>query len=873
MMILKSTFFQPPTWQVVSNSQTRVNPTSPYPLVCLLRIFHSLIPLRIAYHPGVVLDVIVADDTGTFAGVTEAFGPPSHQFVVLSRHTSVPNTSQPVPDENNIGQKELQQLKQQTQEIQIQMEETLQRLKNTEQQTQQQLQLQISDTLAKMQQLQDWANGADRGNHLSLVQTSEGFSKQELATLNHHMFFRDHIHVLLGECTSQTKKKILGLCPLEPSVPRLFIILPKDPNIQHPPSSWSFRVHFLCECSSRTIAMHSKGSHEVHMTDHAGYDLKNPKEFFDKYGLYALSMMYMIKYGTVAFGYIVPPQSRVVATFKKHLPSACNIQQLVDATISYLEEVTCADESDMYTSPLWTLERTEQEFQSYLETNNDVQFLGNLTRVYSSWLCSEHQSEWNIQDLKDSVVSVRGTFTMIPGKIDIKLNSSAATKSFLDIVVRYSGMQRVKDKPTLTADCGRFSLTVSVQDATMTIKNLSGLAETDIDFIRQSNLTKLKISHAPGPKDEQRLRAILRQSPQLEELSIGSIDNRAPAIIDLVISERERMLQNGEPTALRIFELMEDGLEAFKLDRKWDLANHITATLTFTEGSKKLDMDTRLVLQNEKPVTESDWMYSFIRQYGWSISSLDTATMFDDNLAELLDKTTTLHGSSLTYLALSQYSLTTAGLDAMDRVIKRSQKLDRLRLNLLALEDISQTEKAEHIFERYGARMNELWLQSDGYEPWLKRISNKFPTKTDFPLLDHIVVDCTKEGAFFPHDSVPWLTTMISSSPRPTGNPQEAVKPLTTGLKKVHLSKVCFEGFHDRLSLVDSFDFSVILELKLQNTNIGEYVELMIGRIAGTGAKVPLETLYVSGNSFPNVYKAALEAKAQQAAPNATILL
>jgi hypothetical protein len=828
-------------------------------------IFHSLIPLRIAYHPGVVLDVIVADDTGTFAGGTEAFSPPSHQFVVLSRCASVPNTSQPIPDETSIGQKELQQLKQQTQEIQIQMEETLQRLKDTEQQTQQQLQLQISDTLAKMQQLQKWANEADRGNRLSLVQTSEEFSKQELAMLNHHMFFRDHIQVLLDECTRES------------SVPRLFVILPKDPNIQHPPSSWSFQVHFLCECSSRTIAKRSKGSHEVHMTDHAGYDLKNPKEFFDKYGLYALSMMYMIKYGAVAFGYIVPPWSRAVATFKKHLPPACNIQQLIDATISYLEEVTYADESDMRTPSHWILERTEQDFKSYLEINNDAHFPGSLYKlVQSSWLCSEHQFEWSVQYLQDSVVSIGGTCTVEPGKIDIKLDSSAATQSFLDTVVRYSGIQRVKDKPTLTIiDCGRFSLTVSVQDTTMTIKNLSDLAVDDTDFIRRCNLTKLKISHAPEAEDENRLTTILQQSSQLQELWIGSTDSRAPAIIDLVISERERMLQKGEPTALRTFELMEDELEALKFDRDWDLANHITATLTFTEGSKKLDMDTRLVLQKEKPVTESDWMCSFIRQYGWSISSLNTATMFNDNLAELLDKTTTIHGSNLTHLALSQYSVTTAGLDAMDRIIKRSQKLDRLRLNLFALEDISQTEKAEYILERCGAKMNELWLHSDGYEPWLQRISNKFPTKTDFLLLDHIIVDCTKKGALFPRGSLPWLITMISSSPRPTGNPQEATKPLTSGLKKVYLSMVRFARYQDWSSLIGSFDFSMMLELTLKNTDIYEDdVYQIIDCIVETGAKVPLETLDLrETNSLADVDKTALRTKIQQAAPKATIFL
>jgi hypothetical protein len=54
-----------------------------------------------------------------------------------------------------------------------------------------------------------------------------------------------------------------------------------------------------------------KTPHEIHLAKHDGYDLDQPTKFFEQYGPYLLTMMYMVKYGIVAAGLIVPALAKL----------------------------------------------------------------------------------------------------------------------------------------------------------------------------------------------------------------------------------------------------------------------------------------------------------------------------------------------------------------------------------------------------------------------------------------------------------------------------------------------------------------------------------------------------------------------------------
>lgn len=67
-----------------------------------------------------------------------------------------------------------------------------------------------------------------------------------------------------------------------------------------------FRSYILCEYGDHTTSENSNTQFEIHLVKHEGYDLDKPTEFFEKYGPYVLTQMYMDKYVTMATGSIAP---------------------------------------------------------------------------------------------------------------------------------------------------------------------------------------------------------------------------------------------------------------------------------------------------------------------------------------------------------------------------------------------------------------------------------------------------------------------------------------------------------------------------------------------------------------------------------------
>ncbi|KAG0205555.1 hypothetical protein BGX31_002927, partial [Mortierella sp. GBA43] len=839
----------------------------------------DLVPLRIAHHPGVVLEVLVTDNTRGYPSPTDNLGftssgldshiqPLEHlislrasnslrdsytrqSVATLPQYTPASRTDQHNHDdpprllcgvEGSMDQGEqLGQLRQQTQQMQGQIDEIL-RLFETQTASIQQLVEEIAQkteksehqTQQELQQLQEWVKQADRGNPFTLDQIRGEFSKRQLEILNRHIVMHDRIQALLRDSTKES------------SVPRLFFILPKDINQGHgndDPSSREFRLHFLCNFGSHTTSKDSKKEpYEVHMTNHPGYDLKRPKEFFDEYGSYVLTMMYMIKYGAMAAGTVVHPllQSRHTGMIEQsqghHRLSKENFNRLVDDTITHLECMALPIDHGMNMEG----SRGSSDVKSYLEVNGDGKIPGDMHQLtrpeqHCSWVCREHKYEWTLQQLKDVVNTIGGTHIESPGNIDIKVDPSNVTKQLYDVVTEIM-IQCTKDRPLLNMDCGRLSLKTGdsryVQDVVMTIKRLSDLTTDDIDFIQQCNIIKLSIEYTPMKTDEDRLIKVLQQSHTLNELCIGCLGERSLDIINLVVSTRETALQDGRPTALHTFKLMEEELKPFILDRTWDEHVYISVTLTFSAASTKFDADTHLLLQKSKEVAEGDWIYKFFRQYGWSISHLNTASRFNDSLATLLDDSTQIHGSKLVHLILSQYTLSDAGMDSVDRLIKRSRGLTFFE------EWFHISDKVAPSLERHGTRLNTIMLSANSKD-WLPAVLKKFPPRSSLPMLDYLGVLYDKQQNF-PHECTPWLFSMVSdpcqlSDPSMvghswTGTPQHTEKPYMapTRLKRLRLSNIILipEVWE---ALINAIGSSVMLELRFNGTNFSqEQLDLLL---------------------------------------------
>ncbi|KAG0232824.1 hypothetical protein BGX31_005003, partial [Mortierella sp. GBA43] len=639
----------------------------------------------------------------------------------------------------------------------------------------------------------------------------------------------------------------------------------------------------------------------LHMTNHAGYDIKRPKEFFERYGPYVLAMMHMIKYGTTAFGFVVPPLARSLSMEEMeqdqaHLGiSKYNIEQLVDETIAYLEEATHTADNNMYASSHWSLENDSlEDLHSYLEISEGAQFPVDLYQSATqhcnkSWMCSEHHRGRIVRHLKEIA---NGSYDDNTGMIDIKIESEKTAAGLLDAVIEFTGFQCTNDKPSLTMDCGRFSLTVNVsqdlQDVILTVKDLKDLSTDDIEFIKRCNITETVIERTPETEVEERLTDILR-SPKLKKLRIECKAERSLAVIGLVISVREETLQDGQSTGLQTLQLRDGEMEQFDLDRYMDgnqgKCDHLATTLTFSEGSTRFEMDTSITLRNASGVEEGDQICNFFRQYGWSISSLTTGWRLKDHLVALLDSTTQIHGSRLTHLVFSPRPLTASGLDSMDRVIKRSQSLIFTAIQFSDLQDKPHQERMISLLGRYGSRLNAIRMAGNSIEHWLLQVADKFPTRDSFPALEKLTVYCYSRQQV-PQGCVQWLVAMISAPPRALGSMRKdscagasqqktGSLAVTSPLLKLRLSATTFTQ-QEWATLIKAIDFSVMVELKMQKTNFSqEQLDLLLERIAHVDAEsLPLEKLDLTfADIVLNADKPALRARIQGVAPGVTICL
>ncbi|KAK3825649.1 MAG: hypothetical protein J3Q66DRAFT_384802 [Benniella sp.] len=697
-----------------------------------------------------------------------------------------------------------------------------------------------------------------------------------------HYRIQEHLRVPLGDLL----------------VPRLFIVLPKNASLsdgQGDSSALTFRLHFLCEgityspVKDTKDTESTKGTCDIHMTNHPGYNIKDPKEFFGKYGSYTLTTMYMIKYGATAPGFVVPPlaYSKLVARIEEDQGYLASIKKdigrLMDITISHLEDTPSIDRDCSATSH-WSLTLADQtELKSYLDNVEDEHFPGHLRRLASQerhcmWMCREHQHEWIIQHLKDVVNTAGGTYSEDSEKIMI--NCDTVEERLYDAMIKFCKAQTADD-PSLSANIGQLSLTASTsqagQEISVTINLLSDLTMDGVKFIQQCNITKLTIKRTPEDTDEDRLVDILNQCHELKELHIRCNGERSYAIIHLVISTRETTLQEGRTSALHTFKVTDERWDPFDWYRGYDGYDHLVTTVTFTKDTAVFDMDTQLKMQCLQPVVEGSPISHFMRHYGWSISSLATSMQITDHLATLLDNATEKRGSRLTHLILSPPSLTTLGMDAMDRVIKRSQSLEFLWIWCIGLDEASRPEKALLLFGRYGEKLNRLTLNSHSMGLWLLPFTQALPTANSFPRLKEIHVECALKSQV-PPEFVQWLLAAVPVLPSGSseGFITEASQKTSTILARLRtfrLYNVTLQP-QDWETLIMAIDLSVLEELHLTLTNfsLGQ-LDLLLECVAAADAKsVSLKVLgLLATELLVNADGPALQARILEAVPQLSI--
>ncbi|KAG0246584.1 hypothetical protein B0O80DRAFT_501505 [Mortierella sp. GBAus27b] len=460
--------------------------------------FEQIKPLRIVHHPGVVLDVtieghITPSAAAATLGSTEATASvrqsQGYERSVHSKSsTECNNESQDTLTTNTEDSEQTLVMYSKTTDVQSTLN-TYGRLYNaflhaimSGQETQaasikqsmgdhfDQLQLELAKNKDLQEQLVQMQQQMSIGQqHMQQLQqqTNKELLKQqdEMLRLQHQALDR------LAIVQNRVQTLITQTYELhEYPIPRLFIVLPKSLGLTGKLKSIfmdQFRLYFLCECGSHTMPEDSKTPHEIHLAKHEGYDLDKPTAFFEKYGSYVLTLMYMIKYGIVAAGLVVPPlaNSKIVegldSTQKYVEYLRKNIVPLVDDTISFLQDYKSiggkeidptADGSEF--GRLEALEGADLRLlESYLKVKDQGRVLGNLYRVVTpeghvKWVCFDHYKasykESSIKQLRDIVAISRGKYIEEIGRVEIKIESSILAKQFYEAMIKARWIQELE---------------------------------------------------------------------------------------------------------------------------------------------------------------------------------------------------------------------------------------------------------------------------------------------------------------------------------------------------------------------------------------------------------------------------------------------
>ncbi|KAG0018327.1 hypothetical protein BGZ82_000465, partial [Podila clonocystis] len=222
---------------------------------------------------------------------------------------------------------------------------------------------------------------------------------------------------------------------------KLFVVLPSDLESwdDNNPSTHQFRLYFLCDNSMDVLAKRGMPQH-VHLSNHPGYILKQPQEFFKKYGDYVLRLMQLVRLGYSDNAYDIPAIDtfNILWKYKTHAGGNINrdtIRSLIEKAIAYIQKVS---------PPRWIMEPGLTRIQSaaikdFLLVQHGDNAEGNLHRHIDSqqcvsWRCQRHKEQYFTQKLlealKAHVGCKRGHVDMQQARLSVELRSYTESIGF-----------------------------------------------------------------------------------------------------------------------------------------------------------------------------------------------------------------------------------------------------------------------------------------------------------------------------------------------------------------------------------------------------------------------------------------------------------
>ncbi|KAF9344730.1 hypothetical protein BGX34_005393, partial [Mortierella sp. NVP85] len=405
-------------------------------------------------------------------------------------------------------------------------------------------------------------------------------------------------------------------------------------------------------------------------------------------------------------------------------------------------------------------------------------------------------------------------------EVDLNLeNHPSMSGSTMDILSNHDGLE------TLSLDFGRLTMSAKnisrgeLKDVTISVGDISALTLNDMEFIQQCRPAAFVITGTPQEKNDSRLVRILQSYPSITSLRIECDMKRLMAVIDLVKSTGEKMLQGEDKPALRVFELVH---------------SEIKVKVSFEVGSPSFEVETYIRLAYYKPENVDPTVCTFIRQYGWSVATFVVPGSFNDALAKLLDESIQERGSRIVHLDMAPTSLTTPGLDAMNRVIDRSQGLTYLRLSL-DLHTDSDYQRALILLKRHKERLTSLQLTGSYIRSCLSQFSDTQPRNV-FPALEEFSAVCSDEYLYGGRQ----IKSMVSAP----GQQQTSLKVLRVNVR--------FGYTNLWEEVIKAIDISALEELHFNYGGFCGFTQvqltILVDYIVGSGApSLPLRLLNLNG--------------------------
>jgi len=412
-----------------------------------------------------------------------------------------------------------------------------------------------------------------------------------------------------------------------------------------------------------------------------------------------------------------------------------------------------------------------------------------------------------------------------------------------------------------------FSGNILLQEVDLTIKQLSGLYSTALKFFQRDQLTRLTIRQTPLRNDENPLIDILSKFPSLSHLVIGCEGSRAFAVINLVVSTREKILEQGGSSNLRTFELMDNDLAPFETSIVYyDNHTHIQSHLSFTEGSKSFNMRTWLRLRETSKAANDDSVYDFAVRYGWSIEHFDGYLTGRNTFVEILNHIPNTKSLQFSNLMVHTKDLVDSDIDYLAKIVQRSPNLKSIDL-CIDLNQSVQVQKVESVLHRYGTIVSRMYLNGTIHSGWSKIVST-FPNRNSLPELQSIEL-WINSNATLQSDFASWIIAMVTAPSRVSTSPVLARHPLQSIVdepsthsrikptvpwkptKKLTLRRLSLRS-DDWRALMRGIDFTAVESLDFRWSNLSQDpFKLLFNRIALSNASnLPLKVLDIRGTEI-----------------------